>query len=297
LQRTFSIITASKGRLEHLKLSLPGMLKQPNAEVIVVDYSCPEGTGNYVREHFPAARVTSVEGEEYFSNWKARNAGAAIATSDLLVFCDSDIILSGDAVAWIAANLPENAYGCFGGANAGQFNKRGSRLAHNQVKGFQVVPTAPFRSLGGYDEVLEGYAAGGDTDLGSRLHWIGVEMCELPPHIIDSVVEHDDSERLAHHRDSLAVSYCAGMLYRSARLHIHQLTRQVDMPLERRRELYAGARQAAGKLGSPDETVGMVINIADAPVLMPRQLGYEKGTQKASLRIEVSVENKIEDGS
>jgi hypothetical protein len=69
------------------------------------------------------------------------------------------------------------------------------------------------------------------------------------------------------------------------------------MPLETRRELYAAARQAAGKLGSPDETVGMMINIADAPVLMPRQLGYEKGTQKASLRIEVSVEHKIDEGA
>ncbi len=40
----FSIITTCKGRLEHLKQTLPAMLAQKDSEVIVVDYSCPHGT-------------------------------------------------------------------------------------------------------------------------------------------------------------------------------------------------------------------------------------------------------------
>src|SRR4029453_19625824 len=86
------------------------MLAQ-DAEVIVVDYSCPEGTGDYVGRHFPSARVVWVEGEMGFSNWKARNRGADAATSDVLVFCDADIILAENAIDVIRPTLPAGAFG------------------------------------------------------------------------------------------------------------------------------------------------------------------------------------------
>src|SRR5438270_11931917 len=102
LPRSFAIITTCKGRLEHLKLSLPAMVSQACNEVIVVDYSCPQMTGEFVTANFPGVRVVSVEGEETFSNWKGRNAGAAAATSDGLVFIDADTILADGAIDWIA---------------------------------------------------------------------------------------------------------------------------------------------------------------------------------------------------
>ena len=160
MARTFSIITTSKGRLEHLKLSLPQMLRQNCSEVIVVDFSCPEGTGDYVRTHFPAVKVVAVEGEDYFSNWKARNAGAAAASSNVLIFCDADTVLADDAGAWISDTLPERAFGFFERAKTVRFNTSGLRLAANQLRGFHVIPAAAFRRLGGYDEVFQGYAAG-----------------------------------------------------------------------------------------------------------------------------------------
>ncbi len=82
------------------------MVGQGANEVIVVDYSCPQGTGEFVREYFPAVRVVSVTGEEHFSNWKARNAGASIASSDVLVFVDADTLLAEGAIAWLSENLP-----------------------------------------------------------------------------------------------------------------------------------------------------------------------------------------------
>jgi len=86
LPRTFSIITTCKGRLDHLKESLPAMVAQGAKEVIVVDYSCPDGTGDYVAVTYPDVRLVRVEGEQHFSNWKARNAGAEVATGDMLRF-------------------------------------------------------------------------------------------------------------------------------------------------------------------------------------------------------------------
>ena len=37
------------------------------------------------------------------------------------------------------------------------------------MKGFHAIPTSAFRRLGGYDDVLAGYAAGADTDLEDRM--------------------------------------------------------------------------------------------------------------------------------
>src|SRR3954471_12220533 len=90
LARTFGIITTCMGRLDHLKQSLPKMVAQGCHQVIVVDYSCPQHSGEYVRNNFPSVRVVSVAGQEHFSNWRARNAGASVATADVLVFVDAD---------------------------------------------------------------------------------------------------------------------------------------------------------------------------------------------------------------
>ena len=63
----FSIVTTCKGRLEHLKQSLPRMAAQAGAEVIVVDYDCPDGAGAWVAENFPAVRVVRVADAPLFN--------------------------------------------------------------------------------------------------------------------------------------------------------------------------------------------------------------------------------------
>lgn len=295
MQRTFSLITTSKSRLEHLKLSLPAMLRQSCSEVIVVDFSCPEGTADYVRTHFPEVRVVAVDGEEHFSNWKARNAGASVATSDVLVFCDADTILADDAIARISDSLPAKAFGFFERAKTVHFNTAGPRLAQNQLKGFHAIPSAAFRRIGGYDEVLRGYGAGGDTDLEDRLFLISLAGHPLDPAIVASVIEHGNTQRMKHHSDPISTSYCAGLLYRSAKLAMLKLRRRVELPLAARRSLYSTAVAAAGKLGAPHDAVAMKVSVNLKPVGMPRQVGYRRGTSKLSLTVELSFQNKLEE--
>ena len=62
-----SIVTTCKGRLHHLRRSLPRFLAQPNTEVIVVDYDCPDGTSDVVAREFPAARVVAVKDRPHFA--------------------------------------------------------------------------------------------------------------------------------------------------------------------------------------------------------------------------------------
>jgi glycosyltransferase involved in cell wall biosynthesis len=291
--RTFSIITTSMDRLDHLKATLPRMVAQPAAEVIVVDYSCPAGTAKYVRKHFPSVKIVSVEGESHYSNWRARNAGVAAASSDVLLFCDADTVLADNAIAWIADNLPDKAYGFFKREVSVQFAKSGTRLSTNQLKGFHVVPSGMFRRIGGYDEVLEGYAAGGDTDLEDRMLNMGMVRFAMDPAIIESIIEHDNAARIKHHRHPVATSYCTGILYRAAKLALLRLGRRLELPLDVRRRLYQTALEVAGKLGSPRKSVSMTVTVDHRALGMPRQLGYRKAMQKLSVTVEVSVEGEL----
>lgn len=291
MARTFDIITTCKGRLEHLKRSLPSMLDQGAANVIVVDYSCPDGTAGYVREHFPLTRVVHVEGQPHFSNWRARNAGAAAASSQVLVFCDADTILANNAIAWLSEHLPTKALGHFERNTRRKFNKAKTNLAENQLAGFIAVPRAAFLRVGGYDEVLEGYGAGGDTDLTYRLGIIGLKFFGVAPNIIESVLEHDDDDRVRYHADAMAHSYAAGLLYRSAKRYLMGIRNRADLDLDLRRRLYESAGIAAAKLDPARRSAGITVTIEQGPIQMAPLLGYERGTQKISLRVDLSFEN------
>jgi len=293
MQRSFSIITTCKGRLEHLRQTLPTMLEQGAAEVIVVDYSCPDGTADFVEREFPQAKVVRVEGEKGFSNWKARNAGAAVATGDLLLFCDADTILAANAGQKIAGELPPKTFGFFKRGSTERFNKAGLRLGANQLRGFHAIPARVYRRLGGYDEVLLGWGAGGDTDLEERLVLAGFAARPLDPALVEDVIQHDNTDRTRHHVDSIKVSYCAGLLYRRAKLTLLHVRRRLNLPLEVRQQIYDKARAAAGNLGGRD-TVALTIDLEHKPIGMPLQLGYRRAAQKVVLRIEVSGVDKVD---
>ena len=295
MARTFSIITTCKGRLEHLKKSLPTMVAQSCDEVIVVDYSCPEGTGDFVTKNFPSVRLVSVPGQDHFSNWKARNAGAAVATSNVLIFVDADTLLADGAIEWIAAHLPPRTFGFFDSKTSRAFNRDGPRVAANQLKGFQIIPAAAFQRAEGYDEVLEGYAAGADTDLEIRLSMIGLRRRPLDSSIVESVIQHDASSRTAHHAQPIASSYAAGLLYRAAKRVLLKMNRRAELPIGMRRNLYRAAAHAARTLGPKRGRVMMNVRLSEEPILMPRQLGFERGQQRVSLHLEISMEDALKE--
>ena len=143
MARTFSIITTCKGRLEHLKKSLPTMVAQSANEVIVVDYSCPQGTGKFVSATFPSVRLVSVPGQEHFSNWKARNAGAAVATSNVLIFVDADTLMAEGAIEWLASHLPPRTFGFFDSKTSRAFNRRWPQGRGQSAEGLPDCPARP----------------------------------------------------------------------------------------------------------------------------------------------------------
>jgi glycosyltransferase involved in cell wall biosynthesis len=286
----FSIITTCMGRLDHLKLTLPRLMEQADSEVIVVDYSCPQKTGDYVAENFPAAKVVRVEGKKVFSNWAARNAGAQAAEGALLLFCDADTLLRSDATEWLAEHLPPGAYGHFNLPSTAKFNQARLRLGNNQLRGFQVIPRGIFKKFGGYDDVVVGYAAGADTDLELRLSLFRVKRMLLDPAIVEKVIEHDNEERFRNHRTPIRTSYAAGLLYRRAKTALIRFRRRPNLPRPLRQRLYAAAFKAAQNLSKDNPVTKLRFEIDKEVVGMPLQLGFREA--KAAVTLEISLSGK-----
>ena len=291
----FSLITTCMGRLDHLKESLPAMLAQPDCEVVVVDYSCPQDTAGYVAKHFPDARVVKVEGKHVFSNWAARNAGAAQARGAILIFCDADTVLAPGALQWIADNLKPGTFGHFSRKSTLQFNTTRLRLGFNQLRGFHAVPAAAFRKFGGYDDVLQGYAAGADTDLEVRMTIFGFKRLELDPALVERVVEHGNEDRFRNHNVAIRTSYAAGYLYRKGKIALIRLRRRPNLPLPLRQKLYATAMEAATALDGTRNSANFKLDLEREPIGMPLQLGFKKAHFKMSLHLSIVGEEQMDE--
>src|SRR5262249_3949466 len=152
-----------KGRLAHLKQSLPSYLAQPATEVIVVDYDCPDGTAAFVEREFSAARVVKISDRPHFNVSHARNLGAAQATAEWIAFVDADIVLAPDFATGNAARMAEaRAF----------FHYQKIDKVTGSAFGTCLVRRADVAAIGGYDEIMDGYG-GEDQDFYFRLVLLG----------------------------------------------------------------------------------------------------------------------------
>ena len=163
-----SLITTCKNRLPHLKQTLPLMLRQPGAEVIVVDYGCEQGTSAWVKKHHPAAKLVQVNDDPVFCPARARNIGAKSASHEFLCFVDADVMMHFEY--WqMARELNQNPNEFYDYPE-----KRVVELA-----GFVIVAREHFFKIDGYDEAFRGWG-GEDKDLYERLDRIGLSSLRSP---------------------------------------------------------------------------------------------------------------------
>jgi hypothetical protein len=179
-----SIVTTCKGRLHHLRRSLPRFLAQPDTEVIVVDYDCPDGTSELVAREFPAARVVAVKDRPHFDISRARNLGGDAATGEWLAFLDADIVIASDFHARLAPQL-----------EPGTYHRFPSRGRNSSLWGSAVMRRADYLAVGRYDEVMQGYG-GDDQDMYFRLDLAGLRCEQLAFDLVDEVIEHDVADRI-----------------------------------------------------------------------------------------------------
>ena len=101
-----SVVIPTYGRAEYLLAALDSVLTQtrPAREVIVVDDGSPDDTGARVELLVREGRIRYVR-RENGGMAVARNTGAALATSDYILFLDDDDLLAPNAVEWLVDEI------------------------------------------------------------------------------------------------------------------------------------------------------------------------------------------------
>jgi hypothetical protein len=248
-----SAITTCKGRLAHLRQTLPSLMALPDCEVIVVDYDCPQGAGAWARSTFPAVKVVHVADRPHFKAAEARNLGVAAATAPWLLLIDADVGVGAGFVAAIAPLL-----------GAGVFLR--STPLSPELYGTLVVAGSDLAAIGGYDEVFEGWGSE-DVDLVRRLEQSGRRANSFPARLL-TTIPHGDEIRGRYHaignpRDNLVVN----SLYRRVKADLR--TQGVELDEERRRAVYAQIRQS---FLSPEGLTGLEVAFSQQPMAGSRIL-------------------------
>lgn len=182
-----AFVTTCKNRLHHLQQTLPLWVAEAPDEIVVVDYGCPQGTGDWVEANWPQVKVVRVTDDPGFCLSRARNLGAAAADAEWVCFIDADILVRAGWVAWMRAHLRRG-----GVYRAGAVGKR----RQTETSGTAVLERAAWRAVGEYDELFTGWG-GEDTDLYDRLQLAGVEQRDYPPDFVEAIT-HDDTARFAY---------------------------------------------------------------------------------------------------
>ena len=100
------------GTAARLAPLLGPMLDQPDVSCVVVDYSCPDRSGDWVETHYPTSRVVRVP-DQNGSTRPPRNS-ARHADAPWIGFVDSDVVLDpGFAAAVLPTLEPGGFYRTF----------------------------------------------------------------------------------------------------------------------------------------------------------------------------------------
>jgi glycosyltransferase involved in cell wall biosynthesis len=255
-----SIVTTCKGRLHHLRRSLPSFLAQPNSEVVVVDYDCPDGTAGVCAREFPAVRVVKVENAPRF-NWShARNLGAAAARGTWIAFFDADIVMAPDFIERLGGAL----------AVRGTFHRFfPDNMLTQSACGSCVVRREDYVAVDRYDEVMQGYG-GEDQDLYFRLELSGVKGLRMEFDMLAEIIQHHDRDRVRfgvyatvlRHQQANDVYY----------LVKHSLMRHVGidgLPEPQRQKLYALVRDVVEDASrSPEAPIHFTVELPRDPIGM-----------------------------
>lgn len=223
-----SVVTTCKGRLRHLQQTLPLLIAQAPAEIIVVDYGCPDNAGDWIAKNYPAVNVVRVNDDQGFCVARARNFGAMAASSDWIFFIDADIQVSTKLFEWMNSSLDDQNF-----YRAGRVDgKRKTDTWGTFICGRRI-----FESISGFDEVFRGWG-GEDDDIFRRLVCMGVNESEYPGEFVNPI-QHDDVVRLAFYdvkeRD---IHHCINWLYIEAKMQLMAIHGQRKQPpLNVRQEL------------------------------------------------------------
>lgn len=178
------LITTCKGRLHHLRQTLPRFLSDPHVEVTVVDYDCPDGTADWLADNHPQVNVVRLYNEPIFNRSRAKNVGAQHTKPGWWMFIDADILLPDD---WGSAFRKSMRPGCYHISFPPKKSTIGTCIVHSTF----------YHKSGGYDEVIQGWGPE-DIDFYTSLRHVGCRPHMWPCDNAEAI-EHGDDERTEFH--------------------------------------------------------------------------------------------------
>ncbi|HLJ15383.1 MAG TPA: galactosyltransferase-related protein [Bryobacteraceae bacterium] len=125
-----SIIVTWRDRAE-LSRALPGLMECANAldgDLTIVNYSGSSSMlQSQIGDHWKRVHVIEVAGQKYFHKACAQNIGVANTSSELLFFCDADIILDPLTLTRLTEQVLEkpDTFGTLTGVRETENNARG----------------------------------------------------------------------------------------------------------------------------------------------------------------------------
>jgi hypothetical protein len=247
------VIVTCMGRLLHLRRTIDGVLAEHQGRYVLVDYSCPDRCGAWVKSTHPRLveegrlLVARVPHERHFHKTKAWNVGAQLAArvqAEWLCFLDADTIVTKGFWPWLEAH-----------ASHGRFFIAGLSPDGKDVPplvGVLVVRREDFERVGGFDESFRGWGCE-DIDMRLRLaEHKSLRYGRIPVSFFSFLEHHDDLRTrfypMPDIRQSEAINdaILRRKLRRRTGLDLEQLTGQVLDMLPRRWVELQALRQVQG---------------------------------------------------
>jgi len=245
-----SFVVTCKGRLQHLKLSLPTLARQPNSQTILVDYSCPDGSADWASQHFPSVKIVRLNEQGVFNLSRARNEGAKHAAATWICFVDADVLLAPQFCENIAEHL-EHGFFCVFDTTS---NKNG-------IGGSCVVKQRDQLEVGGYDEAIDSWGSE-DKDLYWRFENAGIKTKILQHDFIEDIFQHsDDSRTQFSSQKDIRLSHIIGSIYRYQKYLLLKVARETMRDLDSRKALYAQCKRIVEESYKAGTTAEFILEI------------------------------------
>jgi glycosyltransferase involved in cell wall biosynthesis len=239
--------------LTHLKKVFPSYEILTATEFIVVDSGCSEGTASWVRNNHPHVQVVELQ-DEIFNNSRARNAGAAVANGDYLMFIDADVIVKLDLAQWLVGELQQNTTQAYWTVNLDQ---------NPNLWGTNICKKTAFDQLQGYDEAFVGWS-GEDVDFYYRLDHQGFKRHFLPNITLEAMPHANSIRQISKEMGGLGsveLQLAANRLYRNIKYDVEAIQGS-PMTLDSRKLAMQSVRQAISrKLENPKSAPAIRLNV------------------------------------
>ncbi len=215
-----TFVTTCMGRLADLQATLPVLLRQDAAAVVVVDYSCPQQSGAWARQQFPIAQfpqlhIVSVSGATRFDRSVAKNTGVRASKTPWVCLIDADIIPADDFAEQLRSLAQPH---CIVRSAAVVDGTGGTFLFEREW----------FDAVGGHDPLFQGWGEQ-DEDLVDALQFAGAKLNTFAASLLKHR-DHDDAARTQYHADQdRRRTQLINRLYRAAKW---DWARVIQRPLE-----------------------------------------------------------------